>query len=125
MPKQFRDPKLRSADLAIRLITTTAEHLHDCPRCYEILVRAAGEKLEERIANLPVEHRPEGSPHGHMQDRMILVPSKLWPLLADLYPQFVRCEGWQNLDTVLIFKLGLPDADDTHLRFRATPARAV
>jgi hypothetical protein len=101
MPKQFRDPKLRSADLAIRLMTTTAEHLRDCPRCHEILVRAASEKLEERIADLPAERRkPEGSTHGHMQDRMILVPSKLWPLLADLYPEFVRCERWQNLDTV-------------------------
>jgi hypothetical protein len=53
MPKQFRDPKLRSAELALRLMTTTSEHVRDCQRCYEILVRRAGEKLDERISALP------------------------------------------------------------------------
>jgi hypothetical protein len=99
MPKQFRDPKLRSADLALRLMTTTAEHIRDCPRCYEILARRAGEKLEEIIAGWPAERRkPEGFTGGHIQDRFILVPSQLGPLLAELYAEFVRCERWSNLD---------------------------
>lgn len=100
MPKQFRDPKLRSADLALQLMTTTAEHVRDCQRCYEILARRAGEKLEGIIAAIPVERRkPETFTGAHIQDRMILMPSKLWPLLAELYPEFVRCERWSNLDT--------------------------
>jgi len=99
MPKQFRDPKLRSADLALRLMTTTAEHLRDCPRCYEILARRAGEKLDEMIAGWPIERRkPEGhAGGGYMEDRILLVPSQLWPLLAELYPEFVRCERWSNI----------------------------
>ena len=99
MPKQFKDPTLRSADLALRLMTKTAEHVRDCPRCYEILARRAGEKLGEIIAGWPTERRkPEGFTGGHIQGRFILFPSQLWPLLAELYPAFVRCEGWSNLD---------------------------
>ena len=76
-------------------MTTSAEHIHDCQRCYEILVRRAGEKLEEMIAAIPVERRkPEGFTGAHTQDRIILMPSKLWLLLAELYPEFVRCERW-------------------------------
>ena len=98
MPKQFRDPKLRSADLALKLMTTTAEHVRDCQRCYELLVRKADEELGGMIAALPEERRkPAGFTGGHSQDRMILVPSKLWPLLAELYPEFVRCEHWPYL----------------------------
>jgi hypothetical protein len=97
-PKTFGDPKLRSADLALRLMTTTAEHLRDCPRCYEILARRAGEKLGEIIAAKPVERqKPEGLTGAHTEDRLILMPSKLWPLLAELYPEFVRCECWPYL----------------------------
>jgi len=99
MRKQFRDSKLRSADLALRLMTATAEHVRDCPRCYEILARGAGEKLDAIIAAKPIERRkPQGFTGAHLQDRMILMPSKLWPLLAELYPEFVRCERWSNLD---------------------------
>ena len=98
MPKQFKDPKLRSADLALRLMTTTAEHVRDCQRCYEILARGAGEKLQEMIAKRPIERRkPEGFTGGHIQDRIILMPSQLWPLLAEVYPEFVRCEHWPYL----------------------------
>jgi hypothetical protein len=99
MPKQFRDPKLRSADLALRLMTATAEHVRDCSRCYEVLTRGAREKLDAIIAAKPIERRkPEGFTGAHLQDRMILMPSRLWPLLAQLYPEFVRCERWENLD---------------------------
>ena len=99
MPKQFRDPKLRSADLALRLMTTTAEHIRDCPRCYEILARRSGEKLDETITGWPIECRkPAGfTAGGHTQDRILLIPSQLWPLPAELYPEFVRCERWSNI----------------------------
>ena len=53
MPTQFKDPKLRSADFAIRLMATTAEHVRDCQRCYEILVRGLGEKLDEMAEIVP------------------------------------------------------------------------
>lgn len=98
MPEQFKDPKFRSADLAVRLMMTTADHVRDCQRCYEILVRRAGEKLDERISALPAQRRkPEGFTGRHIQDRITLMPSQLWPLLAELYPEFVRCQGWPYL----------------------------
>jgi len=52
MPEQFRDPKLRSAEFAVRLMATTADHVRDCRRCSEILVRGVGKELDEMIADM-------------------------------------------------------------------------
>jgi hypothetical protein len=98
MPKQFKDPKLRSADLALRMMTTTAEHVRDCQRCYEILVRKAGERLDEIFAARRIERiKPEGFTGAHTHDRTMLMPTRLWPILTELYPEFVRCEHWPYL----------------------------
>ncbi|MGO9449567.1 MAG: hypothetical protein ACLQDV_00770 [Candidatus Binataceae bacterium] len=99
MPKQLKDPKLRSADLAIRLMTTTAEHVRDCPRCYEILVRAAGEKLGEINAARPEDQRkPEGSTGFHITDFVALMPYQLWPIVIQQYHAFVACDHWPGVD---------------------------
>ncbi len=80
------------------MMTTTAEQVRDCQRCYEILVREAGERLDEIIARLPSERqKAAGFTGGHIQDRIHLMPSQLWPLLEKLCPEFVRCEHWPYL----------------------------
>jgi hypothetical protein len=92
MPIQLRDPKLRCADFAVSLIATTAEHVRDCQRCYEILVRGIGEKFYEEIAAL------RGAPSALTQGfQLAITPSKLWPLLSESYPAFVRCEHWPGV----------------------------
>ena len=80
-------------------MATTAEHIRDCPRCYDILERKAGQKLEEMIAQRPRVRTPEGFTGGRTEDRITLMPSKLWPLLTELYRRFVNCEQWPKLDT--------------------------
>ncbi len=91
MPKQFRDPKLRSADFALDLLATTADHVRVCPRCYEILVRKVGEKLDVYLADV----RNLYGPHS----KAFLLPTYLWPLLGETYSAFAGCENWPGLKT--------------------------
>jgi hypothetical protein len=88
----------------------TAEHVRDCQRCYEILAERAGKSLEEKNAKswgdlavlaAPSLVRLEFSIElkSHILERTTLMPSELWPLLAELYPAFVRCERWSNIDS--------------------------
>jgi hypothetical protein len=82
-------------------MATTAEHVRDCQRCYEILVRGVGKKVDEIIA----AKLAEGITSAQIQNSMILAghpplipPSKLWPLLSELYSAFVTCEHWPKID---------------------------
>lgn len=100
MAEQFRDPKLRSADLALRVMATTAEHVRDCQRCYDILVRGVGENLDEMVS----EMLAQGLTNAQIQspviqrDMLLIMPSKLWPLLSQLYPVLVTCEHWPKVE---------------------------
>jgi hypothetical protein len=91
MPIQLRDPKLRCADFAVSLMATTAEHVRNCQRCYEILVGGIGENFYGEIAALRA--------HSALTQgfQLAIPPSKLWPLLSELYPAFVRCEHWPGV----------------------------
>ena len=103
----LKDPKSRTADFVVRLMAMTAEHVRDCRRCYEILVRRVGEKLDE-LATMDGEKITE-APITSIQRAMaraartgapiiILAPSELWPLLSELYPAFVTCEHWPKVE---------------------------
>jgi hypothetical protein len=110
MTEQFREPKLRSADLALRLMATTAEHVllmattaehvRDCQRCYEILTRGVGEKLDEMVAEMLAQWLTSAQIQSPVIQRgmLLITPSTLWPLLSGLYPGFVTCDHWPKVE---------------------------
>jgi hypothetical protein len=103
MAEQFRDSKLRSADLALCVMATTAEHVRDCRRYYDVLVRGVGESLNEVAAELLAQGLTNAQIQSPVIQRgmLLITPSKLWPLLSELYPAFVTCEHWPKVEVPL------------------------
>jgi hypothetical protein len=101
MAEQFRDSKLRSTDLALRVMATTAEHVRDCR--YDILVRGVGESLDDAAAELLAQGLTKAQIQSPVIHRgvLLITPSKLWPLLSELYPAFVTCEHWPKVEVPL------------------------
>jgi hypothetical protein len=85
----------RSADLALLSITSAADHIRDCPRCYALLERECRAWWDENVAEADATtSRMAGEQLGKF---FFVPPRNLWGLIGNLFTELVRCEGWPKL----------------------------